>query len=67
MRRTALARRVVQIRSVTPVGCAACRAAPTLGILWPEDPEPLASCPGCGAARTGTRWVRFVVDGRGPA
>ena len=41
--------------------------APWLVILWPEDPEPPASCPACGRAVTGTRRVRFVVDDRGPA
>ncbi|CAA9538167.1 MAG: hypothetical protein AVDCRST_MAG49-538 [uncultured Thermomicrobiales bacterium] len=67
MRRTALGRRVGQVRSRAPGGCPACRAVPPIVILHEEDPEPAASCPDCGTARTGTTWVRITRTDRGPA
>ncbi len=65
--RASLGRRVGHIQDRAPVGCPACRTPDPIVVLWPEDPEPASSCPGCGRAATGTTWVRFVQVDRGPA
>jgi len=62
-----LERRLVAVRSHVLTGCPTCRVAPSIVILWPGDPEPPASCPGCGRPLTGTTRVRFVQLDRGPA
>ena len=65
--RASLGRRVGRLSAHASAGCPACRALPSLGILWPEDPDPATACPGCGRAATGSTWVRFVQVDRGPA
>ena len=65
--RASLGRRVGHVTSRIPPGCPSCPTSLPLVILWPEDPEPTSSCPGCGRAATGSTWVRFVQVDRGPA
>jgi ribosomal protein L34E len=66
MTRSAMARRLASLHARVPVGCPACRTAPSLVILFDDEPDPPQVCSQCGRALTGIHVVRIVQVERGP-
>ena len=66
MSRTALQRRLQQMRARLPEECTACRIPPPIVILHDDEPGPPDACPACGRVYTGITCVRLVRVERGP-